>query len=559
MRPSPLVWTWLVFVALSMAAWAQETVVATPPAAAAASTEAEVVAALIDEGLNRSQVMEHLDYLVNRIGPRLTSSDKLTTACEWARDQLQSWGWDARLEPWGTFPVGFNRGSWSGRMIAPESLSLTIGTAAWSAGTKGRMKGPAILAPMTDQDLASKARYAGHWVLVPAREFDPATPDLRDRRRDFLKDAGILGLVSSTGGPLVRTGGNYDISYDRLPTDIRINVIEEHFLVMRKHLEAGTPVELEFDIRNHFKKGPIQLYNVVADLKGTEKPDEYVIFGGHIDSWDGAAGTTDNGTGTSSSLEAARILAKVGARGKRTIRIMLWSGEEQGLLGSAAWVKANQDVLPKVSAVYVHDGGTNYVSGIGGTKAQIDDFKKVFAPVFTLSPDMKFSVNEVEGLSGGGSDHGSFLAMGVPGFFWNQSGRSDYFYGWHTQYDTYDIAIPDYQRHTATVVAVGAYGTANLDGLLSRENMRSANEAPMSRRRLGANFKEDTLIVESLADGSVAAKAGVQAGDILVSVDGVKLESRFSLRAQVSRGDAKKTLVVKRKDQEVALTIEFER
>ena len=152
---------------------------------------------------------------------------------------------------------------------------------------------------------------------------------------------------------------------------------------------------------------------------------------------------------------------------------MVWSGEEQGLLGSAAYVKAHKDVMPKISAVIVHDGGTNYLSGIGGTEAMMSDFELVFAPVKELDPQFPFEVRKVAGLSGGGSDHASFLAANVPGFFWRQSGKARYQHTHHTQYDTYDQAIPDYQKHSALVAAVSAYGIANLDHLLSREKLRA--------------------------------------------------------------------------------------
>ena len=202
-----------------------------------------------------------------------------------------------------------------------------------------------------------------------------------------------------------------------------MTLLRKQFDELAAWLKDGKPVTLEFDIRNYFKKGPIKLYNVIADIPGSELPDEYVIVGGHIDSWDGATGATDNGTGVATTLEAARILMKAGVKPRRTIRFMLWSGEEQGLLGSAAYVKAHKDLMPKISAVLVHDGGTNYLSGIGATEAMISDFEQVFAPVKELDPQFPFEVRKVAGLSGGGSDHASFLAANVPGFFWRQVGQ----------------------------------------------------------------------------------------------------------------------------------------
>src|SRR5262249_42660544 len=233
---------------------------------------------------------------------------------------------------------------------------------------------------------------AGAWVLLPLPSRGPAAgprPDpafLRSLRK-ALEDAKVAGIVGSSTGDLLLTAGAYRVSWDKLPTLPSVTLLRAQFDEIAGWLKDGTAVTLEFDIRNYFTKGPVKLYNVIADIPGAELPDEYVVVGGHIDSWDGATGATDNGTGVATTLEAARILMKAGARPKRTVRFMLWSGEEQGLLGSAAYVKAHKDLMPKVSAVLVHDGGTNYLSGIGATEAMTSDFEQVFAPVRDLDPD----------------------------------------------------------------------------------------------------------------------------------------------------------------------------
>ena len=431
-------------------------------------------------GHEESQVMDHLDVLCNRIGPRLTGSDNLTNACEWVRDRFASFGIEnARLESWGEFPVGFNRGPWFGRVIQPEPKSLEFMTMAWSAGTKGAVRGKAVLAPKDKKELdeaKEKGTLAGAWVLLPRPGLRRPRPDPAFRRslRKELEDAKVAGIVAASSSELLVTGGLHRISWDKLPTLPSVTLLRKQFDELAAWLKDGKTVTLEFDIRNYFKKGPIKLYNVIADIPGSELPDEYVIVGGHIDSWDGATGATDNGTGVATTLEAARILMKAGVKPRRTIRFMLWSGEEQGLLGSAAYVKAHKDLMPKISAVLVHDGGTNYLSGIGATEAMLSDFEQVFAPVKELDPKFPFEVRKVAGLSGGGSDHASFLAANVPGFFWRQAGKARYQRTHHTQYDTFDAAIPEYQKHSSLVAAVGAYGIANLDHLLSREKLRAA-------------------------------------------------------------------------------------
>jgi carboxypeptidase Q len=522
---------------------------------------------ILSVGQEPSQVMDHLDVLCNRIGPRLTGSDNLTNACEWARDRFASFGIDnAHLEAWGEFPVGFDRGPWFGRVIEPEAKGLELMTKAWSAGTKGAVRGKAILAPTNKKELdeaKEKGTIAGAWVLMGgSAATGKASPEAEFRRslQKELEDAKAAGLVAgASASELLVTSGNYHMSWEKLPTLPSVTVLRKQFDQITGWIKEGKPVTLEFDIRNYFKKGPIKLYNVIADIPGSEKPDEYVIVGGHIDSWDGATGATDNGTGVATTLEAARLLKKAGVQPKRTIRFMLWSGEEQGLLGSAAYVKAHKELMPKISAVLVHDGGTNFLSGIGATDAIYSDFEQVFTPVKKLDPTKyPFVVSKVTGLRGGGSDHASFLAANVPGFFWGQrGGTAKYQHTHHTQYDTYDAAIPDYQKHSAVVVAMGAYGIATLDHLLSREKMKApGGQGAGNRRALG--FQLDDLKVIEVEDGSVAQKGGLKEGDEILKVDGAKIAERIEIGRALREGGTKKVVTVRRDGKELDLTLTFD-
>lgn len=506
-----------------------------------------VVDTVLREGKTHSEVMDHLDHLVNRIGPRLTSSEKLTRACEWTKAKFEAWGLKARLEEWGTFPVGFERGPWSAKMTAPEELHLTIGTPAWSPGTDGPVAGPAVLAPANDEELkAAKEKLKGAWVISTTRG--------PDRYQVAYDEAGIAGLIKSTPGELIVTSGNSRISWDKLPRRVTVQMVASHHKKIVEHLKAGREVKLTIDIKNEFKQGPIKLYNVIADLPGAEIPDEYVIIGGHIDSWDGATGTTDNGTGVATTLEAARLLARAGARPRRTIRFMFWSGEEQGLLGSRAYVKAHPDEVKKTSAVIVHDGGTNYVSGINATEAMVPIFEKVFAPILNLDPEKKFTLRKVGGLPRGiGSDHDSYLAAGAPGFFWNQAGRAKYTYTHHTQNDHFVQAIPEYQKHSAMVIAVGAWGLANLPGMLPREGL--AGPAPRGRR-LGVQLDENYTVTEVVEDG-IAHKSGVKVGDKLLKLNDKPLFDIPSLREAMNVSPKEGKLVVSREGKEVALSVTF--
>jgi carboxypeptidase Q len=530
-------------------------------AIALAGTEKTDIARLVSAGREDSQVMEHLDYLVNRIGARLTSSDNLQTACEWSRDRFKSFGIEnARLEKWGDFPVGFNRGPWTGKMVAPAEKALTFATNSWTAGTKGVIRGKAVVAPTNDEELAKvKDKLAGAYILTtagPVRGNRPAE-EFPKKLEAVYASAKIAGVIRPGRGELIHTDGNYKISWDALPTTPQITLLKAQFDEIAGLLKEDKAVELEFDIRNHFKKGPIPLYNVVADIIGSEFPDEYVIVGGHIDSWDGATGTTDNGTGCATTLEAARLIMKAGIKPRRTIRFMLWSGEEQGLFGSEAYVKAHPDLIKKISAVLVHDGGTNYLSGIGVTKAMKKDIDEVFAPIVGLDNTMPFTIREVPGLrAGGGSDHVPFIAAGAPGFFWGQKGKANYNTTHHTQHDTYDRAIPEYQKHSSIVAALGSLGIANLDHLLSREALIAPGGARGpggGRARMGLML--DEMKVSEVTPDSPAAKAGFKVGDVIIKVDGKAVATREDYFEAVMGGGPTKKLVVKRDGKEIELPV----
>jgi len=476
-----------------------------------------VVARIIEIGKTDNRVQDHLDYLTNRIGPRLTGSEGLQAACEWARDEFQAMGLESRLEKWGEFPVGFERGPASGMMTSPRKMKLDFGTNAWTAGTQGRETGPVVLAPKSLEQLEEmRDRIKGAYVLVertPRRrrrgnrrsaqtrdgkqnateksdesrkdeaetkqEEDsvapvaPLTREQMQELRDAITACDPAGLIRSTNDDLILTGGSYRQTMDNLPTVPSITLKKAQWDGIKQLVDADEAVELSFDIRNHFREGPIPVYNVVADIPGTEWPEQYVIVGGHIDSWDGATGATDNGAGCATTMEAARILMAAGVKPRRTIRFMLWSGEEQGLLGSIAYVDQNRaDVTKNASAVFVHDGGTNYVAGIRCTAAMKPDLEKVFAAAMSLDERTPFEIDVIDVMRPrGGSDHTPYIRAGVPGFFWMQRGRARYRTTHHTQYDTFDTVVPEYQKHSATVIAIGALGTANLDHLLPRNGI----------------------------------------------------------------------------------------
>ncbi len=448
-----------------------------------------VVQKIIEVGRADNQVQQHLDYLTNRIGPRLTGSEGLQAACEWARDEFKEMGLEVRLEKWGEFPVGFERGASFGKLLSPKKMSLEFGTNSWTAGTQGRVIGNVVMAPKTMEELEERRdELADAFLLVErtprrrrGRQEETPDPDQpkpltraeRLELQNAISECGPAGFVRPTSGELILTGGNYKVDIDNLPTIPSVTLLKEQWDEIKAMVEADEEVRVAFDIRNHFRKGPIPLYNVIAEIPGTEFPEQCVIVGGHIDSWDGATGATDNAAGCATTMEAARILMAAGVKPRRTIRFMLWSGEEQGLLGSRAYVEQNRkDVVANVSAVFVHDGGTNYVAGLRCTEAMEADFQKVFAPALNLDERTPFQIATIKQMQPrGGSDHQPFIRAGVPGFFWMQRGRATYRTTHHTQYDTFETVVPEYQKHSSIVIAIGAYGTANLDHLLPRDGI----------------------------------------------------------------------------------------
>lgn len=492
-----------------------------------------VAEAIVREGIDKSRVMHLLRELTGKVGHRLTGSDNFTKGCEWAKAELEKMGLQVELEKWGEWKLVWNRGPWVGRITQPIQLDMYVATDAWTAGTKGMQKGR-VVKPTADGEAAD---LAGKWVI--ARTKRAANPKAAQA-------AGALGIVYRAGDPddkfptRVRVFGNHQTAMkgiEDVPTLPEIAVQADHFDQLFALVEEGKEVECEFEIGNSFREGPIELHNVIATLPGTELPDECVIISSHLDSWHQVQGTTDNGTGTTTTMEAARILTAVKAKPKRTIKFCLWGGEEQGLLGSRGYVQRHRTDMPKVSAVFNHDTGTNWAQALAVTQAMHDQLAPVFAQVNRLlkAPDQDFDgpvfelkvVPQVTG--GGGSDHASFIAAGVPGLNWSLKGRSNYFqHTWHTQWDTIDVAIEEYQRHTATVIALAALGTANLPALLDRAGVSAGGgRGGQSGAYLAGMFEAEFegLTVQSVKEGGRGAALGVQKGDVLKKVGGQELES----------------------------------
>jgi len=300
-----------------------------------------------------------------------------------------------------------------------------------------------------------------------------------------------VGFISSSRDARVWTTsapGWRELSSETVARDIEVLVSEPGYDMINSRLADGAPIEVAFELDHRLADGPIELYNTIAEIRGSDPAlrDEVVIVSAHLDSWDGpgSQGATDNGTGSSVVLESARILAAAGARPKRTIRFILWTGEEQGLLGSRAYVEAHAEEMDRISAVFVDDGGTNYQGGLHAIEPMRDMLAAATAPVNGRFYDeveqewMNVNVRVRERMPrGGGSDHAAFNAVGVPGFFWAEVGRANYGYGWHTQNDRFELAIAEYLHQSATCTAVTAYNLASAPEMLSRKSGEGEPEA----------------------------------------------------------------------------------
>ena len=357
--------------------------------------------------------------------------------------------------------------------------------------------------------------------------------------------------MTPSSNELLVTGGLHRITWDKLPSMPAVTLLRKQFDELADLLKDGKPVTLEFDIRNYFKKGPIKLYNVIADIPGSELPDEYVIIGGHIDSWDGATGTTDNGTGVATTLEAARILMKSGAKPRRTIRFMVWSGEEQGLLGSKAYVKAHKDLLPKISGVIVHDGGTNYLSGIGGTEAMLSDLELASRRSKSLTRSSRLKCARSPACRAAAATTPVSSRRTCPA----SSGASPVRPVTSTR--TTPSLTPSMRPSPSTRSTRPWSRPCRLLGSPTSTTCSAELRARESSNRRMLGVQLDELTVAEVEDEGAARKAGMKEGDIIVKVDGVKIGEREEIAPRLREGAPKKVITVLRNGKEVDLTFSW--
>jgi len=506
------------------------------------SAVAAVDAQILSEIRDHSQAMENLEYLSDEIGPRLTGSAQLKQANDWTAAKFREYGLtNVKLEPW-TIAHSWTRGTARARIVTPAEHPLTVASAGWSPGTNGVARGPVVYFEAKTKEDFEKFRgklkgaiviYQEPESLSPPRPDNPngflirpmqtpppmkgqppapspfaALQEVARARSDFFKQEGVVVVLRDSNKPhglLNMTGiGGEKFEIGAIPTAF---INGEGYRMLFRMLKRGK-VEVEIEMTNSFGDKPVDVYNTVADIRGSEKPDEVVILGAHLDSWDLGTGSTDNGTGSMAVLEAARTLAKLNLKPKRTIRFVLFSGEEEGLVGSVKYVETHKDELEKVSGVLVHDTGTGRVLTLGlhdnyQDRELVDQVLGPLKELKLLEPSMARSF---------GTDHASFDDVGVPGFFCIQN-VAEYSKTHHSQSDTFDKVWKDDFNQGAQVLAAWAYNTAQLPGMLPRRPLpyRPPTETSKAEAPKPDPIAEmDTKILEQLKADQGELKSNLQ-------------------------------------------------
>jgi hypothetical protein len=491
-----------------------------------------VIDRIIELGQTDNRTMDHLDVISNRFGGRLVGSDAYENAALWCASEFRKWGMEVILDEAGTVPVGFNRGPWFGRLLSDNGMILHFATPSYTSGTRGVQRGHVLIEPKSREEFnRMKGVLKGSWVLISGInngwpiDYSPAADSARAKiiqvndsiaeinreilqenrsnpgrpQRELLslkdepalfykemREAGILGVIQSSAVPIraLYDRRNIDrMSFEALPTVCDIKLNEHQYAIIEQMAKERQYFQLEFDIRNHFKPGPVPFHNVIGIIRGTRYPDQYVMMGGHLDAFDVATGGVDDGSGVSPVMEAARLIMAAGGKPERTILACLWAAEEFGLVGSRHWVETNKEKLPLISNYFNRDGGPTVATGLTVPDAMYDDFEIVCRPLNRINPDFPFTLSRrtqparPRPSTAGGSDHAWFAINGVPTLSFDTPDSKGYNFNymeiWHTERDTYDKSIPEYQEHTSVVTAVVVYGLANLKRILSRDGLYS--------------------------------------------------------------------------------------
>ena len=535
-----------------------------PSAQAPAKDPNDPIERIKDEGMNRSQVMQTLSYLTDVIGPRLTNSPNMKRANEWTAAQMTKWGLqNAHLEPWGPFGRGWSLKRFSAQVIEPQSIPLIAYPKAWSPGTNGTVTSEVIyLNAKNDAELeAFKGKLKGAIVLTaPIREvkahFEPLstrldeknlltladapaprpggqrrnfqmTPEQRAalqfslKKYQFLQDEGAAVLIdpsrigdggtifvqsvtvpqpipANPGAPGSRGISPYDKSAPKITPQLVLAV--EHYNRLIRIIEAGEKVKMAVDLAVEWHDADLMGYNTIAEIPGTDLKDEIVMLGGHMDSWHSGTGATDNGAGCAVGMEAVRIIQALGLKPRRTIRIALWSGEEQGLLGSRAYVAEHfgKFETPATASVAGNGGGNGTTPAPVPVLVKKPDYEKLSAyfnldngtgkirgvylqgneevrGLFRewLAPFREYGATTLSISNTGGTDHLAFDAIGLPGFQFIQDEIEYDTRTHHSNQDVFDRIQADDMKQAATIMAAFVYNAATMKEKLTRKPVPS--------------------------------------------------------------------------------------
>ena len=501
------------------------------PVAAQERVDQAAIDKIKSEALDRSQIMETASWLTDVYGARLTGSPNIKAAGEWAAKKLTEWGMvNAKLEPWGYFGRGWTNDRLSLHVIAPTPWPVIAYAAAWTPGTNGTVTGEVVR--VEADSAADLQQYRGKLrnafvMLAPARHLAPkfmpdaeryrqaeldsmaalgpqpargggggrggrgggrggaGGPSFTQIRAEFLANEGVAAILQPGSGDSTRgtmgtvfttATGSRD---PRNPTrTLTLLLAPEHYNRISRIVEKGQPVRMEANVKNTFYDQDLNAFNILADIPGTDPQlkDELVMLGAHFDSWHAGTGATDNAAGSAVMMEALRILKATGLPMKRTVRIALWTGEENGLLGSRAYVR-NHFGIPGDSANPVkpaHEkfsGYFNVDNGTGKIRGVYLQGNAAVGPIFTewMKPFNSMGTGTVTIRNTGGTDHGSFDAAGLPGW---QFIQDEVEYGsrtHHSNMDVYDRLVADDMKHNAMIVAAFVYLAANRDEKLPRK------------------------------------------------------------------------------------------
>ena len=458
---------------------------------------------IIQEANNNSQLQTMAHELLDKIGPRLVGTPQMKKANDWAIEKYTNWGITARNEQWGEWK-GWERGITHIDMLSPRVKSLEGTQLSWSPSTKGKsIKAELIIIPDVLDSIAfanwlpnvkgkfvmismnqPTGRPDDNWQQFATKESFDKLKKERTEQADawrkrlsktgfstkmipiILEKAGAVGVLTNNWSSGFGVDKIFNAYTSKIPT---VDIALEDYGTLYRLVEAGdNPI---ISVQTGSKDlGIVPAFNTIAEIKGTEKPDEYVMLSAHFDSWDGGQGATDNGTGTLTMMEAMRILKLVYPNPKRTILVGHWGSEEQGLNGSRAFVEDHPEIVSKLQALFNQDNGTGRIVNIAGQGFQhAGEFITRWLAAVPSNIKDSIKTNFPGSPGGGGSDFASFVAVGAPGFSLSALNWSYANYTWHTNRDTYDKIVFDDLRSNVILTAIMVYMACEDDATLPRD------------------------------------------------------------------------------------------